>query len=168
MVELKGPQQQETEGNLQFHSRLTLMECTFAPLSVLNFLQPLAVSSHECADHTHEDLRGTLCSSPKLSFVVFLALQYSSLHILTTCISILSFSTLFPGRKESLGRHLCFSSLSYSLGSADSELGRWQSSHHVFPSLREHCLLFIYLFWPHCLACRILVPRPGMEPGSRQ
>ena len=29
MLEWKGHQQQETEGNLQFHSRLTLMQCTF-------------------------------------------------------------------------------------------------------------------------------------------
>ena len=34
MLELKGHQQQETEGKLQFHSRLTLMQCTFVSLKV--------------------------------------------------------------------------------------------------------------------------------------
>ena len=36
MVELKHRQQQETEGKLQLHSQLTLMECTFASLKVYN------------------------------------------------------------------------------------------------------------------------------------
>ena len=36
MVELKGHQQQEVEGKLQRHSRLTLMEHTFASLKVRN------------------------------------------------------------------------------------------------------------------------------------
>ena len=25
---------------------------------------------------------------------------------------------------------------------------------------------FILFFWPHCMACRILIPRPGIEPAS--
>ena len=37
MVELKDRQQQETEGKLQCHSRLTLMECTFISLQVCNW-----------------------------------------------------------------------------------------------------------------------------------
>ena len=36
MVELKDHQPEEMEGKLQFHSRLTWMECTFAPLKVRN------------------------------------------------------------------------------------------------------------------------------------
>ena len=36
MVELKDRQQQETEGKLQFHSRLTLTEHKFASLKVRN------------------------------------------------------------------------------------------------------------------------------------
>ena len=27
---------------------------------------------------------------------------------------------------------------------------------------------FVFCFWPRCAACRILVPRPGTEPGPRQ
>ena len=27
-------------------------------------------------------------------------------------------------------------------------------------------LFFVCLFWPHCTARGILVPRPGVEPGS--
>ena len=26
--------------------------------------------------------------------------------------------------------------------------------------------LFFVFFWPHCVACGILVPRPGMEPAA--
>ena len=36
MVELKGRQQQEMEGKLQFHSHLTLIECVFASFKVHN------------------------------------------------------------------------------------------------------------------------------------
>ena len=36
MVELKGHQQQETEGKLQFHSSLSLMERIFASLKAHN------------------------------------------------------------------------------------------------------------------------------------
>ena len=28
--------------------------------------------------------------------------------------------------------------------------------------------LFVFLFLPHCVACRILVPSPGIEPGPPQ
>ena len=27
-------------------------------------------------------------------------------------------------------------------------------------------LFFFFFFWPHCTACGILVPQPGIEPGS--
>ena len=27
-------------------------------------------------------------------------------------------------------------------------------------------LFIIYLFWPHCEACGILIPRSGLEPES--
>ena len=30
---------------------------------------------------------------------------------------------------------------------------------------RTHILFFFFFFWPRCTACRILVPRPGIEPG---
>lgn len=36
VTELKGRQQQETTGKLQFHSHLTLRECTFPSLKVRN------------------------------------------------------------------------------------------------------------------------------------
>ena len=41
MVELKGRQQQETEGKLRCHSVLTLMECTCASLKVRNLRVPM-------------------------------------------------------------------------------------------------------------------------------
>ena len=41
MAELKHRQQQETEGKLQFHSHLMLMEHTFASLKVCNFKVPM-------------------------------------------------------------------------------------------------------------------------------
>ena len=32
------------------------------------------------------------------------------------------------------------------------------------------CLFFMFVcfFWPRCVACRILLPLPGIEPGPRQ
>ena len=28
----------------------------------------------------------------------------------------------------------------------------------------KYYLVFLFNFWLHCMACRILVPRPGIEP----
>ena len=33
---------------------------------------------------------------------------------------------------------------------------------------KEISFLLSFFFWPHCAACRILVPRPGIEPGQLQ
>ena len=41
-----------------------------------------------------------------------------------------------------------------------------RNSHPVLSIFILFIYLFIYLFWPHRVACRILVLRPGTEPGS--
>ena len=46
--------------------------------------------------------------------------------------------------------------------------------HSVLWTPQQFCFLvcfcyFVFcLFWPHCTACKISVPQPGIEPGPRQ
>ena len=37
--------------------------------------------------------------------------------------------------------------------------------HHLESPRVFFFLFLLFFFWPHCEACGILVPRPGIEPG---
>ena len=104
------------------------------------------------ACHVPGTMPSTLCGSPHLVFTITLSDENFYVYCIWTKLSTenwVAFSTSIPMKQG--------------IGELSWERSVWVSVSHTCFGLFFFCCLFV--FWPCHMACKILVPWPGTEPG---
>ena len=158
MVELRDCQQQETEGKLQFHSQLTLMERMFASLKVCTqgtycIWCKIRVQLHSFAcgylvfptQFVAKTKFLSLKKILKYFIYIYLFIIFKNIYLfIWLCwVLVVAYGIQFPDQGSNPGPQ------------------HWERG--LLTTGPPGKSLFIY-FWLYHVACRMLVPQPGIEP----